>query len=122
MESGFQNIEARPPEFPAGGLWQLIPATGRQYGLRVDDAVDERQDPARDTAAALALLEDLHPEFGAWPLAFAAYNVGSVAVWDAIDREGTDDCAELIRRGALPSYAADVMAVATLLQLEHHDG
>ncbi len=116
VESGFQNIEARPPELPGGGLWQFIASTGRLYGLKIDEQVDERLDPALSTDAALALLSDLHREFGDWGLALAAYNVGSRAVSKAIQEEGTSDCWELIRRGALPTYAADVMAGAVLLE------
>src|SRR6185503_2101922 len=38
----------------AVGLWQFVPATARQYGLRIDDWVDERRDPIKSTRAAAA--------------------------------------------------------------------
>jgi len=116
VESGFRNIPARPPEYPGGGLWQFIPATGRAYGLRIDDEVDERLDPEKSTEAALDLLTDLHGQFGDWGLAFAAYNVGPRAVRTAMSENETDDYLVLIERGALPRYAADVMATAGSLE------
>ena len=68
----------------ARGLWQLMPATARQYGLQINDYVDERCDPYKSTEAALSLLSDLFEEFDNWTLAIAAYNCGPGRVRSAI--------------------------------------
>ncbi len=60
----------------AVGLWQLRPETARELGLRVDEWVDERRDPARATDAALDYLEQLRRRFGSWELALIGYNAG----------------------------------------------
>jgi membrane-bound lytic murein transglycosylase D len=61
----------------AVGLWQFMSPTALQYGLRVDEYVDERRDPVRATDAALDYLEWLHGRFGgSWYLAAAAFNAG----------------------------------------------
>jgi len=60
----------------AVGLWQFMGPTAVQYGLRVDEYVDERRDPVRGTDAALDYLEWLHARFDSWYLAAAAYNAG----------------------------------------------
>lgn len=74
IESGF-NPTAKSP-VKASGLWQFMSATAREYGLKVGGRMDERNNPARSTDAALTYLSKLHDRFGSWYLAFAAYNTG----------------------------------------------
>src|SRR2546423_13956721 len=93
IESGF-NPKAQSPA-KAGGLWQFISETGKRYGLTVNKKVDERNNPARATDAALSYLSDLHDRFGSWYLAAAAYNSGEGTVSKALKRvtgrtKGTD--------------------------------
>lgn len=69
----------------AAGLWQIIPDTGRNYGLTQDKWYDARRDVAASTTAALNLLQRLNKMFnGDWLLAIAAYNSGEGRVMRAI--------------------------------------
>jgi membrane-bound lytic murein transglycosylase D len=74
VESGFNPNAVS--HAGAAGMWQFLRATGAEYGLMVDRAVDERRDPVRATEAGLDYLERLNDRFGSWYLAMAAYNGG----------------------------------------------
>src|SRR5690606_18853587 len=103
---------------PAGavGLWQVMPATGKVYGLQQGSALDQRRNPRLATQAAAHHLRDLYQRFGEWDLAMAAYNMGYEQLLDRIDRSGTADLRELARQGALPketaSYVPKIVAAA----------
>ena len=75
----------------AAGIWQFMPATGRQYGLKIDDYIDERRDPVKSTEAAARYLRSLHDRFGKWYLAAMAYNCGEGCVLNAIKNAGGSD-------------------------------
>ncbi len=86
----------------AHGIWQFMPETAREYGLRVDWWVDERADPERSTRAAVAYLRDLYHQFNDWPLTLAAYNAGPGRVRRALDQNNATTFWELCDEGALP--------------------
>jgi membrane-bound lytic murein transglycosylase D len=74
----------------ASGLWQFIPGTGRQYGLRQTAWVDERNSFEQSTRASARYLKDLAKRYnGNWELAMAAYNTGAGNIDRAISRAGT---------------------------------
>lgn len=70
----------------AGGLWQFMPATATELGLRVSKEIDERSDPFKATEAAMVHLQRQYDRFDDWSLALAAYNSGSGRVSRAIKR------------------------------------
>jgi membrane-bound lytic murein transglycosylase D len=70
----------------ASGMWQFMPATGRDFKLTQNIFRDERRDVIQSTDAALDYLQRLHKMFGDWELALAAYNWGEGNVSKAIKR------------------------------------
>ena len=70
----------------ASGMWQFVPATGRDFALRQNMFRDDRREVLASTRAALDYLNTLHGMFGDWQLALAAYNWGQGNVQRAIKR------------------------------------
>ncbi|MDC8784356.1 transglycosylase SLT domain-containing protein [Roseateles koreensis] len=70
----------------ASGMWQFVPATGRDFDLKQNIFRDDRRDVLASTRAALDYLVRLNKKFGNWQLALAAYNWGQGNVQRAIDR------------------------------------
>jgi len=77
VESSF-DPEARSPA-GAAGLFQLMPQTAKQYGLRTWP-FDQRLDPEPSARVAAALLARLQEKFKDWRLTLAAYNAGEGTV------------------------------------------
>jgi hypothetical protein len=85
VESRF--LESAISHEGAAGFWQFTETTAREYGMEVNDQVDERLDLAKSTEAASRYLRDLILEFGngnSLMLAIAAYNSGAETVHRAI--------------------------------------
>lgn len=75
----------------AAGLWQIIPGTGRELGLKQDWWYDGRRDVLESTDAALRYLRQLEQLFeGDWLLAVAGYNAGGGGVSRALRRAAAD--------------------------------
>jgi membrane-bound lytic murein transglycosylase D len=81
----------------AVGVWQFTRSTGRLY-LRVGYDLDERRDVLASTHAAARHLRDNYRRLGSWPLAIIAYNHGPRGVERAVEKLGTRDVVEILRR------------------------
>jgi membrane-bound lytic murein transglycosylase D len=83
VESGF-DARARSPA-GAVGMFQLMPATAKQFGLRLWPR-DQRRQPELAARAAARQLRGLYRQFGDWRLAVAAYNCGAGTVQKSLER------------------------------------
>ena len=84
VESAFNPVAKSTAK--AMGIWQFMPATGKDFKLTQNMFRDERRDVLQSTHAALDYLQRLHRQFGDWQLALAAYNWGEGNVAKAIKR------------------------------------
>ncbi|WP_175414768.1 lytic transglycosylase domain-containing protein [Nibricoccus aquaticus] len=87
------NPSARSPA-GARGLFQLMPATARAFGLSTFP-FDERTQPGKSARAAAKFLRVLHERFDSWPLALAAYNAGEGRIATAQKKAGSPDYADI---------------------------
>ena len=116
IESGFAS-KARSSA-GAVGLWQFIPSTGRDYGLKINNWLDERRNFKKATRAAIAYKKSLYRMFGSWYLVSASYNMGENKLRRLVEKYKTNNFWKLAKMGILPdetiNYVPKIIA-ATLI-------
>jgi hypothetical protein len=109
---------------PAGaaGFWQLVPFSARNYGLEVNENVDERFHLEKATRAACAHLREAHTIFNNWTLAAAAYNRGIGGIQKALAGQKADNYFDLLLNPETGSFVYRILAYKTLLSSPSHFG
>jgi membrane-bound lytic murein transglycosylase D len=111
----------------AAGLWQLMPGTAKQFGLRVERDHDERLDVRKATEAAAKVLRQNYRLLETWPLAITGYNHGPYGVLRAVKKVGSRDLMVLIEGYdretwgfASKNFYAEFIAALRLVRAEGH--
>ncbi|RKQ55340.1 membrane-bound lytic murein transglycosylase D [Vogesella indigofera] len=117
VESSFVPSASSP--VGAAGLWQFMPATGREYELEQTWWYDGRRDVVESTRAALDYLQVLYNRFGDWNLALAAYNWGQGNLSKAISRVRAKGETETYENIVMPAetrnYAPKLLAIRNIM-------
>lgn len=84
IESNLTNVVS-----PAGaaGFWQLMESVAKEYGLEVNDKIDERFNIEKATVAACRYLKKAFDKYGNWTMAAASYNFGMNGIDKQIGRQ-----------------------------------
>lgn len=88
------NIKALSPA-GAAGIWQFMPSTGKDYGLEVNEYVDERYDIEKSTVAACKFLKKYYSKFGNWATVCSGYNVGMAGIDSSLVRQKVNNVFDL---------------------------
>ena len=112
IESGLTNAVS-----PAGarGVWQIMPATGRENGLEVNKNVDERYHLEMATEVACKYLLKSKESLGSWTLAAAAYNAGNAGVSRRLKEQGVDSYYDLLLGEETGRYLFRIVALKEIL-------
>ena len=112
IESGLTNAVS-----PAGarGVWQIMPATGRENGLEVNDNVDERYHLEKSTEVACKYLLKSKEELGSWTLAAAAYNAGTAGISRKLKEQNVTDYYDLLLGEETGRYLFRIVALKEIL-------
>ena len=79
----------------AAGLWQFMKTTGRQYGLEVNDNIDERYHIEKATKAACKYLKEAYEKYNDWVAVAASYNAGQARITEQLAKQYMDDALDL---------------------------
>lgn len=112
VESGMRNVVS-----PAGavGFWQIMKPTANQYGLEVNNEVDERYHLEKATQVACEYLKEAKAELGTWTLAAASYNMGINGVKKQLERQKAKSYYELTLNEETARYVFRIMAVKEIM-------
>ena len=112
IESGLTNAVS-----PAGarGVWQIMPATGRENGLEVNKNVDERYNLEKSTEVACKYLLEAKDKLGSWTLAAAAYNAGNTGVSRRLKEQGVSEYYDLLLGEETGRYLFRIVALKEIL-------
>ena len=99
----------------AAGLWQLMPATGRQYGLEVNNSIDERYHIEKSTEAACRYLQDAYEKFGSWTTVAASYNAGMARISNELSAQNEDKAFDLWLVEETSRYVFRMMALKQIM-------
>ncbi|WP_108244625.1 lytic transglycosylase domain-containing protein [Muricauda brasiliensis] len=111
-ESGLENVVS-----PAGatGFWQIMKGTGREYGLEVNDNVDERYHVEKATQVACDYLNKWKDRFGSWTLTAAAYNAGPAGIQKYMGIQQVDDYYDLLLGQETGRYVFRILAIKEII-------
>lgn len=103
---------------PAGarGFWQIMEATGKEYGLEINSNVDERYNIEKSTRVAAEYFLKSKERFGSWTLAAAAYNAGNYGVDKQRERQDVVDYYDLLLGEETGRYVFRILALKEIME------
>lgn len=114
IESGMEHGQYSPKG--AAGLWQIMPQTGRDYGLKVNGNIDERMNVRLSTIAAAKYIKDLYKQFNSWTLVAAAYNGGEGRLRRVINSQNQDNYFKMVLNRETGKYVYSLISMKEIIE------
>jgi membrane-bound lytic murein transglycosylase D len=100
----------------AVGIWQFLKSTGKEYGLEVDNQVDERYHIEKSTRAACKYFKKAYEKFGSWSLVAASYNIGQRRISEELSRQKVDNYYDLLLVDETSRYVFRILALKEIFK------
>lgn len=112
-ESGLSHVIS-----PAGatGFWQFMAASGKKYGLEINDNIDERYHVEKSTEAACKYLKEAYGMFGSWAMAAASYNMGVEGLKRQVEKQKQTSYFDLFLNEETARYYYRLVALKCVLE------
>jgi hypothetical protein len=111
-ESGLDNVRSHAG---ASGFWQFMKGTGKEYGLEINNYVDERYNLELSTKVAAEYLKKSKKRFGSWTTAAAAYNAGNAGISKQMKRQDASNYYSLLLNSETSRYVFRILAFKEIL-------
>jgi hypothetical protein len=112
VESGFTNTPDSPN---ASGFWGLMTPVAQSYGLEIDDDVDERFNIEKATEVACKCFKDAYKKYKSWTLAAAAYDMGTGALDNQIEKQKSSNYYDLLLNEETSRYVYRILAFKEII-------
>ncbi len=112
-ENGFSYIVS-----PAGaaGFWQILESTGKEYGLEINDEVDERYHLEKSTEVACKFILDSYKTYRNWTMVAATYNAGRKGIERQVERQGETNYYDLLLNEETARYVFRILAIKAIFE------
>ena len=114
IESAFNPLAKSPAK--AAGMWQFMPATAREYGLEVNNDIDERYNIEKATVAACRYLRNAYEKYGSWVDAAVSYNAGLQRVARERERQGVKSSLDMHLVDETSRYVFRILATKLVFE------
>ncbi|MDB4242096.1 lytic transglycosylase domain-containing protein [Polaribacter sp.] len=99
----------------AAGMWHFMKNTGKEYGLEINQNVDERYHIEKSTKVAAQYLIKAKERFGSWTLAAAAYNAGNYGISRRLEAQGVTSYYDAFLPNETERYVLRIIALKEVL-------
>ena len=100
----------------AAGLWQFTQSTGREYGLEVNDNIDERYNTYKATEAACRFLLKAYGKYQNWMTVAASYNGGQQGMDRRIEQQHQTNAMDMWLVDETSRYMFRVLAAKMMFE------
>lgn len=100
----------------AAGLWQILASTAKEYGLEVNNYVDERYHTAKATKAACSYLKEAHKKYSSWTTAAASYNAGMGRISRFLESQEQESAFDILLVDETSRYVFRMMALKQVME------
>ncbi|AFL82452.1 soluble lytic murein transglycosylase-like protein [Aequorivita sublithincola DSM 14238] len=108
-------LEYKSSPAGASGIWHFMKGTGLEYGLEINEYVDERYDLEKATIVAAAYLKKSKEKFGSWTMAAASYNAGVGGMNKQINRQKETSYYDLLLNDETSRYVFRIIAIKEIM-------
>ncbi len=99
----------------AVGYWQFLKTTAQEYGLEVNNEVDERYHLEKSTEAACKFLLHSYELYGSWTMAAASYNAGRTGLNRQIERQNSRYYYDILLNDETGRYVYRLLALKLIM-------
>ena len=113
IESSLMNVVS-----PSGakGFWQFLGPTAKDFGLEVNDEVDERYNLEKSTLAAISYFKRTKEKFGSWTMAAASYNIGRAGLLKQVGLQKSNNYYDLVLGEEAGRYVFRAIAIKQIME------